>query len=282
MPEKITFSTNIPVRLRLRYAEGKPSPSKFEVRGKPQMQYLFSTTDDKLFYVSEAVGNIFNDQIRSTGIQAGELIEIVKRDVPQPGGRKNVRWFLSRVGLTGEQGDGTFAVRRSSAQYPPEPADPEPPTPPPPAAADDAALMKQLEDSIMLIEARKLAKGRVAEPASELEKQLRDSLALLQAKKAKPKTNGANGLHPPAPPAAAQTTASETQQNHNTTAAHAPQRSATMLEDALCTVIAACVKARAFAKEQGYDLPAFNGDEHCRLVNTLMIGKQAAANGGHR
>ena len=109
--EKISFSTNVPVELGLAFLEGKLVPSNFGGN-----QYLFSTTDGRSFYVSEAVGNILHDQIKKHGIQRGEPVEICKREVDGGRGRKSIQWGLSRLGiLPGEQPDGTFAVDRAGA-----------------------------------------------------------------------------------------------------------------------------------------------------------------------
>ena len=48
-------------------------------------------------------------------------------------------------------------------------------------------------------------------------------------------------------------------------------RPKTRLEDALRAVVDAIQATRDHAKQIGYDMPTFNGDEICRMVNTLMI-----------
>ena len=57
------------------------------------------------------------------------------------------------------------------------------------------------------------------------------------------------------------------------------ERPKTKLEDALKTVVSAIHATRSYAKEIGYDMPTFNGDELVRMVNTLMI---QSGNGGTR
>jgi hypothetical protein len=88
--------------------------------------------------------------------------------------------------------------------------------------------------------------------------------------------NGANGSgKPPAPPAATvpQLPQGSSQANGSATNGHAaaavPQSN--KLGEVLCGVIDACHRARLHAKEIGYELPVFNGDEIVRMVNTVMI-----------
>jgi hypothetical protein len=148
MSEKITFQTNLPVELALQYLEGKPVDSQFG-----GVQHLFSTTDNRVFFVSEMVGNIIADQLKKLGVQKGESIEICKAEVTQGRGRKGIQWIVTKVGSpVGEQPDGTFAV----------PAGPE------------SALERQLRQSIATVRNGKTgtgalppAPGSVAAPNSE-------------------------------------------------------------------------------------------------------------------
>lgn len=106
MSEKISFQTNIPVELALQFLEGKPVDSQFG-----GVQHLFSTTANRVFFVSEIVGNIIADQLKKLGVQKGEPIEICKAEVTQGRGRKGIQWIVKRVGLVpGEQPDGTLVV----------------------------------------------------------------------------------------------------------------------------------------------------------------------------
>jgi hypothetical protein len=128
MSEKIQFQTNLPVELALQYLEGKPVDSQFG-----GVQHLFSTTDNRVFFVSEMVGNIIADQLKKLGVQKGEAIKICKAEVTQGRGRKGIQWILQKVGSpVGEQPDGTFAV---------------PVAPPVP----DSALERQLRQSIAAV-----------------------------------------------------------------------------------------------------------------------------------
>src|SRR5580658_6144426 len=107
MSDKINFQTNLPVELALQYLEGKPVDSQFG-----GVQHLFSTADNRVFFVSEMVGNIIADQLKKHGIQKGEAIEICKAEVTQGRGRKSIQWIVKKVGARlGEQPDGTFAVQ---------------------------------------------------------------------------------------------------------------------------------------------------------------------------
>ena len=128
MSEKIQFSTNLPVELALQYLEGKPVDSQFG-----GVQHLFSTTDNRVFFVSEMVGNIIADQLKKLGVQKGEAIEICKAEVTQGRGRKSIQWIVKKVGsAVGEQPDGTFAVQAAPA-------------------ATESALERQLRQSIATV-----------------------------------------------------------------------------------------------------------------------------------
>ena len=128
MSEKIQFQTNLPVEVALQYLEGKPVDSQFG-----GVQHLFSTTDNRVFFVSEMVGNIIADQLKKLGVQKGEAIEICKAEVTQGRGRKGIQWVVKRVGSPlGEQPDGTFAVRAAPA-------------------APESALERQLRQSIATV-----------------------------------------------------------------------------------------------------------------------------------
>jgi hypothetical protein len=115
-PGKLEFQTNVPVELALRYTQGKPVESKFGGEQK-----MFSS-DRGVFYVAGIVGTVIENQLEDLKIQAGEKIEICKREVPQASGRKSIRWQVVRVEeqqkpkvvQMGEQPDGTFAVPKES------------------------------------------------------------------------------------------------------------------------------------------------------------------------
>ena len=150
MSEKIQFQTNLPVELALQYLEGKPVDSQFG-----GVQHLFSTTDNRVFFVSEMVGNIIADQLKKLCVQKGEVIEICKAEVTQGRGRKSIQWIVKKVGSPlGEQPDGTFEVQA--------------------APAAESALEHQLRQSIATVRNGKPgtsaltpAPGSVAAPNSE-------------------------------------------------------------------------------------------------------------------
>ncbi len=111
MSDKITFSTNVPVELSLQFLEGKPVPSQFGGN-----QHLFTTTDGRIFFVSETVGEILTSQFRKMHLQKGERVKIIKAEVPGGNGRKSIQWIAHKVASpVGEQRDGTLAVEPVSA-----------------------------------------------------------------------------------------------------------------------------------------------------------------------
>ena len=174
MSDKISFQTNLPIELALQYLEGKPVDSQFG-----GVQHLFSTTDNRVFFVSEMVGGIIADQLKKLGVQKGEPVEICKAEVTQGRGRKSIQWIVKKVGSPlGEQPDGTFAV----------PAAP---------AAPESALERQLRQSIAAVRNGKPgtsaltpAPGTAAAPNGEQ--------PIVNGNGSKPNGNGAahNGRHP--------------------------------------------------------------------------------------
>jgi hypothetical protein len=104
--QKIKFQTNITVEMALKFAEGKLCDSQF---GDPQ--YMFTTTDDRVFFVAEKVAQ----KIHGLRLQPQEPFEICKKEVDYGNGRKGIEWQVAKVGFApGEQPDGTFVV--STAQ----------------------------------------------------------------------------------------------------------------------------------------------------------------------
>ncbi len=124
--EKIQFATNQVVELSLKFAEGKECQSNF---GPPQ--WMFTTTDERVFFVAEKVAA----KIHGLRLQPGEPFELCKAEVPYTNGRKGIEWQVNKVGFApgeepapiatagqqaakkfwagktiGEQPDGTFAV----------------------------------------------------------------------------------------------------------------------------------------------------------------------------
>jgi hypothetical protein len=100
--QKIKFQTNITLELALRFTEGKLCDSQF---GDPQ--YMFTTIDDRVFFVAEKVAT----KIHGLHPQPREPLDITKAEVDYVNGRKGIEWRVAKVGFVpGEQPDGTFAV----------------------------------------------------------------------------------------------------------------------------------------------------------------------------
>ena len=100
--QKIKFQTNITVEAALKFAEGKLCDSQF---GDPQ--YMFTTIDDRVFFVAEKVAQ----KIHGLRLQPQEPFEICKKEVDYGNGRKGIEWQVAKVGFApGEQSDGTFVV----------------------------------------------------------------------------------------------------------------------------------------------------------------------------
>lgn len=132
------------------------------------------------------------------------------------------------------------------------------------------------------------------EAGSDLTVQLRESIDQAKRKRVTEAVrepvvgakSGASGP-PPAPAATAPATPPATppsqpaQPNRNATTANphvtvTDGRPKTRLADALMTVVQAVHEANEYAKTLGYAMPQFNGDEICRMVNTLMIERRQA------
>jgi hypothetical protein len=100
--QKIKFQTNIPVEAALKFGEGKLCDSQF---GDPQ--YMFTTVDDRVFFVAEKVAQ----KIHGLRLKPEEPFEIIKAEKDYGNNRKGIEWQVNRVGFVpGQQPDGTFAV----------------------------------------------------------------------------------------------------------------------------------------------------------------------------
>ena len=100
--QKIRFQTNVTVELALKFTEGKLCDSQF---GDPQ--YMFTTVDDRVFFVAEKVAQ----KIHGLRMQPREPFEITKAEVDYGNGRKGIEWQVAKVGFApGEQRDGTLVV----------------------------------------------------------------------------------------------------------------------------------------------------------------------------
>jgi hypothetical protein len=114
--QKIKFQTNINQELALKFTDGKLCDSQF---GDPQ--WMFTTTDDRCFFVAEKVAA----KIHGLRLAPGELFDIRKAEVDYGNGRKGIEWQVSKVGsppapapAIGEQPDGTFIVPGAGAATP--------------------------------------------------------------------------------------------------------------------------------------------------------------------
>lgn len=124
--ERINFAINVPVEIALRFVAGKPVESRFGTG----LQHMFSTTDDRVFYVAEAAGQAIAEQLAALGTQPGEFVTITKAETDLGRGRKAIRWVVAPAEpdtapppavkrippqaipapVTGERSDGTYAV----------------------------------------------------------------------------------------------------------------------------------------------------------------------------
>jgi len=219
----------------LKFTEGKLCDSQF---GDPQ--YMFSTTDDRAFFVAAKVAQ----KIHGLRLKPGDLIDIVKAEVPYSNGRKGIEWQISRVNPpegeqpnppVGEQPDGTFVVRTTQPNGAPAvgrvvPADGHQPGA---SAVTRAPVM--------------------AAPVSL---------------PAQPRTgNGSNGA-----------SGEQANGNGNPHLVVTDDRPKTKLEDVLKTVVAAVHATNEYAKTIGYAMPQFSSEDLRTMANTLIIG---AKNGGN-
>ena len=129
--QKIKFQTNVPVKIALKFTEGKLCDSQF---GDPQ--YMFTTTDDRVLFVAEKVAQ----KIHGLRLKPGERIDVCKAEVDYGNARKGIEWQISRVDppeepadpgpgkraadrfwagkAVGEQPDGTFSVPAAGVSVP--------------------------------------------------------------------------------------------------------------------------------------------------------------------
>ena len=230
--DKIKFQTNVPVEVALRFPEGKLCDSQF---GDPQ--YMFSTTDDRAFFVAAKVAQ----KIHGRRLKPGELIDIVKAEVPYSNGRKGIDWQITRVNPpdgqapappVGEQPNGTFVVPNPQPNGPPVVGRVVPASSQPGASAGTPAPVTAAPVSLP----------------------------------AQPPSTG-NGNTP---------TGSNGHGNPHLVVADG--RPKTKLEDALKTVVAAVHATNEYAKSIGYAMPQFTSEDLRTMANTLMIG---AKNGGN-
>ena len=107
--EKIKFQTKVPVEVQLAFSDPKECDSQFG--GK---QLMYTTTDNRVFFVSPTVG----DKIRALKPVRGERLDITKREVDYGNGRKGIEWEVLRVGEPPARRDGTLEVPRADVSAP--------------------------------------------------------------------------------------------------------------------------------------------------------------------
>src|ERR1700719_3108514 len=104
--QKIKFQTNIPVEAALKFGEGKLCDSQF---GDPQ--YMFTTVDDRVFFVAEKVAQ----KIHGLRLKPEEPFEIIKAEKDYGNNRKGIEWQVNRGGL----GPGQHPQGRLAVPFPP-------------------------------------------------------------------------------------------------------------------------------------------------------------------
>lgn len=86
MSDIIRFQTNEPETFGLRFPEGK------EVEGRFGAQVMFSTTDERIFFVDLPVAA----RIHAMRLSEGEVITITKRSVKE-GRKQSIKWEIERT-----------------------------------------------------------------------------------------------------------------------------------------------------------------------------------------
>jgi len=261
--DKIKFQTNVPVEVALRFTEGKLCDSQF---GDPQ--YMFSTMDDRAFFVAAKVAQ----KIHGLRLKPGELIDTVKAEVPYTNGRKGIEWQISRVNPPeGDQPNGTFVVPTSHPNGVPVVGRVVPAKGPQPGASVSAPAPVTAAPNTVT---------SLAQPPSNGNGNANGSRAAERFWAGKLK------VEQPQPPNATQPPNGDGANNSsNGNNGHgdprvvvSDSRPKTRLEDALKTVVAAVHATNEYAKTIGYAMPQFTSEDLRTMANTLMI---AAKNGGN-
>lgn len=95
MSHKIDFEYGEPVTLTLRYAQGLEVASKYYERWPGDVvQYVFSV-EEGVFYVPESAGGLLNARLRSLGVEAGQVVTIIKLKVPNPNSDRPVTEYFA-------------------------------------------------------------------------------------------------------------------------------------------------------------------------------------------
>jgi hypothetical protein len=247
--ETVEFDPNVTQRIALKYQTGRV------VNGRNGNRVMFTTADDKVFFLDEDVAQLIYD----LGLKPRAPFTVCRR---QSG--KAVAWEVSRLG---EQPDGTFAVERLPATKTNGRQAWNGNAPPPTwdelAAAEPApaplSREQQARAATPFWSDKDVQPAPAPEAPSLLERQLDASIAEIQKRKA-----GACIVSPVpvAPPANGS----------------APPRPVTKLESALRTAVAAAFAASEYAKSIGYEaMPRFTSEDISKLAMTALI-----ENGGRR
>jgi hypothetical protein len=100
MADKVTFQTNIPVEVALKYGDGK------DVNGQYGDQVLYTLMNGQVMYVPPIV----RKQIEDLGIGRGELFTITKAE-KKNGIRRTIEWQVAANGHTSRQRNGESAEK---------------------------------------------------------------------------------------------------------------------------------------------------------------------------
>ena len=137
MLDKVTFDFNVPEIVELKYPEGKPVDGRFG----PQVYY--SLADGRCMYVEPVVAQ----QIARLGVQPGDAVEILKRQVKH-GRAKGVEWVVQMAGE---------APAAGTRPQPPALAPGHGETKEPEQQAHGSALEQQLQQSVVHVQQQKAA-----------------------------------------------------------------------------------------------------------------------------
>jgi hypothetical protein len=93
MADKVTFQTNIPVEVALKYSEPKEVTSQF----RDQPDYLFTLVDGRIMFLPRAA----SDKVLNLGVAPGEPIQVAR--VERVEGRRKIQdWEVKRVFAPGQ------------------------------------------------------------------------------------------------------------------------------------------------------------------------------------
>jgi hypothetical protein len=95
MADKVTFQTNVPVEVALKYGDGK------DVNGQYGDQVLYTLMDGRVMYVPPIV----RKQIEDLGIGRGDLFTVTKAE-KKNGARRTIEWQVAANGRTASQRSG--------------------------------------------------------------------------------------------------------------------------------------------------------------------------------